>query len=344
MSLAGSPREETATPESELRLDASSHGLRLDCALARLVSEGLRGRRRRIKAGSVLVNGLPCCEPARRLKAGDLLGLAGKAPPRRARARLLTRAGDFCFFFKDAGLHTAALAGKDDDSLEARLPELCGAAMAEMGLPLLLQRLDEGTSGLVCAALTSESAQSFRSAEAAGLCEKRYLALLQGGLGRPLTARWRLDTCKRRATRLMAQEAEPCRWTEFQPLVVWRGDTCARLLALLQAAYELKPGKAPQALTLAGCRIRRGARHQIRVHAAALGHPLLGDALYGEKDSLASGCFFLHHGFLAFPGGKCSVATPWFWLSAWGRLNEQLSPPARALASRWLDTAEFQPY
>lgn len=344
MDLAPKPPEKTDQSANARRLGDEAAGLRLDCALSLLVKEGLRGRRRRIKEGSVLVNGLPCCEPARRLKAGDLLGLAGKPVPSRARTRLLTVAGDFCFFFKDAGLHTAALAGKDDDSLEARLPELCEAEMAERGLPLLLQRLDEGTSGLVCAALTPEAAKSFRNAEAAGLCEKRYLALLQGGLGRPLTARWRLDTRKRRATRLLAEEAEPCRWTEFQPLVVWRGDSCARLLALLQPTYGLKPGKAPEALTLAGCRIRRGARHQIRVHAAALGHPLLGDALYGEKDSLASGRFFLHHGFLDFPGGKCSVATPWLWLWAWGRLNELLSPAAQALAHPWLKTAEFYPY
>lgn len=331
----------------ELRVCDGLAGSRLDHALAGLVAEGLRGRRRRIAGGRVLLNGSPCLEPARRVRPGDVLALAGPAdeaaPLPQTAARLLTRRGDACVVFKAAGLPSAALAGKGGDSLEARLAALSAPVLRPGERPLLLQRLDTGTSGLVCAALTREAARAFRAAEAAGECEKRYLAVLEGALDGPVTARRGLDTRQRRKSRVLAADAGPLRWTEFLPLHVWRGEACARLWA--QLTNEGEPGEScprpagqegPQALTLAGCRIRRGARHQIRAHAALLGHPLLGDTRYGAHAPAPpvpggdDSRFFLHHGFLAWPGGTCSVAPPWPWLEA-------LLPPGALLRVRdWL--------
>lgn len=334
MDLAPKPPEKTDQSANTLLLDAEAAGLRLDCALSLLVKEGLRGRRRRIKEGSVLVNGAPCPNPAHRVKAGDLLALLPKAAPKSSgtQAGLVGQQGDFCFFFKDAGLHTAALAGKDCDSLERRLPELLKPSLGEEALPILLQRLDKETSGLVCAALTPKAASIFRKAENAGLCEKRYLALLAGALDCRQTARWRLNTQARRTVRLLPEEAEPWRWTEFFPLHVWEGKACIQLHKLLQDAYSCAWLVPSQAITLAACRIRRGARHQIRAHAAALGFPLLGDTRYAKSapTSETSGHFFLHHGHLAWGCISCSLAPPWPWL------DDQLPPPAQALAHRWL--------
>ena len=318
----------SGAPQRQVRIGADAAGLRLDRALAGLTPEGLRGRRRRIAGGGVLLNGKPCLEAARHLRAGDVVTLAPAEAPSEtpeAQARLLGRQGDFCFLFKGAGLHSAALAGKAADSLEARLPALCAPVSGPDEKPELLQRLDEMTSGIVCAALTPEAARAFRAAEAAGECEKRYLALLTGALAAPMTARWRLDTSGRRTTRLMNDEAGPVRWTEFHPLHVWEGEPCGSLCALPGAA------SAPSALTLAGCRIRRGARHQIRAHAAGLGHPLYGDTRYAGAPSAAPGRFFLHHGLLAWPGHACSAPPPWPWLAAC--LPEDALDRARA----WLE-------
>lgn len=309
-------------------------GARLDRALAALVPGGLRGRRRRIAEGGVLVNGEACREPARRLRARDLLALAPEAPVARspARARLLGRNGDFCFLFKGQGLHSAALPGKAGDSLEARLPQLCAPVLEPGERPALLQRLDRDTSGIVCAALNEDAARAFRAAEAAGMCEKRYLALLAGRLGGPATAGSPLDTAQRRTTRLLPGEAAPLRRTEFLPLHAWEGEACGRLLALLGRAG---PG-APAALTLAGCRIRLGARHQIRAHAASLGQPLLGDTRYAGQEGPAledAAPFFLHHGFLAWPQGRCSAPAPWPWLDV------HLPPAALRRVRAWLELA-----
>ncbi|WP_165075276.1 MULTISPECIES: pseudouridine synthase [unclassified Desulfovibrio] len=329
---------EGGAPDPALTIDAESAGMRLDKALAALVPEGLRGRRRRIEEGGVLLNGAPCREPARRLRAGDALALVPQAPqpePRQDLARLLGRQGDFCFLFKGAGLHSAALPGKSGDSLEARLHALCAPVLGPGERPELLQRLDLGTSGLVCAALTPAAARAFRAAEAAGQCEKRYLALLTGALEGPVTARRRLDTNDRRTTRPLDEDAGPLRRTDFLPLHVFEGEAGALLSTLLGVVRA----EAPPALTFAACRIRRGARHQIRAHAASLGHPLLGDTQYGipteaEKYTPAAPRFFLHHGLLAWPGERCSVAPHWPWLEA------HLPPEARRRVHGWLETAD----
>lgn len=318
----------------EATVDVALAGSRLDKALALLVPDGLRGRRRRIAAEGVLVNGVTCGDAGRRVRCGDVLALAAPEASafRAADARLLGRSGDFCLLFKGAGLHCAALAGKGGDSLEARLAELCAPVLAPGESPQLLQRLDFGTSGIVCAALTADAAGSFRAAEAAGECEKRYLALLAGALAAPVTARQALDTENRRTTRVTAGEAPLLRRTEFVPLHVWEGEDALRLCALVDAEQPC----SPPALTLAGCRIRLGSRHQIRAHAAALGHPLLGDTRYAEPAGQPESAprFFLHHGLLAWPGGRCSEPAPWPWL------DRSLSPEARQRVRAWLETAD----
>lgn len=337
MNASGGETEATARSRGERRISGEDAGTRLDRALAPLVDEGLRGRRRRIALGGVLVNGIPCRDPARRLRRDDLLALAPpkaepSAPDAAPPARLLARRGDFCVLFKPAGLHSAALAGKEQDSLEARLPALCGPLLAPGEAPVLLQRLDQGTSGLVCAALTPRAARAFRAAEAAGHCEKRYLALLTGALPGPLTARGRLDTNRRRTTRPLADDGDRLRWTEFFPLHVWKPEEALRLRAVLRDGVDSPGADQPVALTLAACRIRRGARHQIRAHAAALGHPLWGDTRYAMRGATEErpACFHLHHGFLAWPAGRYSAPPPWPWL------EEFLPAIALARAREWL--------
>lgn len=338
VNAAGKGTEAAAHARGGLRVTAEHAGTRLDRALAQLVAEGLRGRRRRIARDGVLVNGIPCRDPARRLRPGDLLALAppqaGPAPDAATPARLLARMGGFCVLFKPAGLHSAALAGTDGDSLEARLPALCGPVLMPGEAPTLLQRLDQGTSGLVCAALTPEAARAFRAAEAAGHCEKRYLALLTGALPGPLTARGRLDTNGRRTARPLTDDGDRLRWTEFFPLHVWMPEAAARLRPVLRGGADDSGGAdEPGALTLAACRIRRGARHQIRAHAAALGHPLLGDVRYAGTGAAEERPerFHLHHGFLAWPGGRCSAPPPWPWLA------DCLPTAAAAGVREWLD-------
>ena len=328
-------------------------GQRCDQALAALLPHlGLRGRRRCLERGGALCNGCPV-SAAHRLVSGDVLTLVSPVAALSAAqalaaagARLLSRQGDYAFFFKPAGLHTAALAGDAGPSLEGLLPALTAELPApEVGAARpdpsavspfcrLLQRLDRETSGMVCAALRPEAVQAFRRAEARGLCDKRYVALLQGRLAAPTTAREALDTADRRRSRVLPGSVDLEHTTEFFPLCYWPPD---RVFALTAAFFVPGVGgrTAPPAaggLTLAACRIRRGARHQIRVHAAGLGHALWGDALYadgvgalpqdsgGAEPSTDLPGFFLHHGGLRLPGAACVDYPPWPLPEALSRL------------------------
>ncbi|MDR2572950.1 MAG: pseudouridine synthase [Desulfovibrio sp.] len=286
-------------------------GQRLDVALKRLLPQmGLRGGRRAIAAGLVLLNGRPE-KAARRLRVGDHVEVLARPTQATALPRFIARQGDYLFVDKPAGLYCAHLAG-GGPSLEELLPEVVPADCAKARL---LQRLDRETSGIVCAALGDRAVRAFRVAEREGLCDKHYLALLTGSLLRPLTARFGLETEDRRKSRVGGPVEDATRWTDFRPLRHFDPEQAACLLACLGAP----PPFAARELTLAACRIRRGARHQIRAHAAALGHPLWGDTLYGissppQKDALAdqaASAFFLHHGALFFPGGRCVLSPPW---------------------------------
>ncbi|MBQ4567392.1 MAG: RNA pseudouridine synthase [Desulfovibrio sp.] len=319
-------------------VQAGQAGQRLDQALTSLLPGlGLRGRRRLLENGRVLLNGRPALA-ACRVREGDRLELADTLPAESspagltAGARLLARQGDYAFFFKPAGMHSVALAGSTAPSLEACLPGLLAESSPQAmdnaasgrthepmepdrGGAVLLQRLDRGTSGIVCAALTGRAAQGFRDMERTGQAEKLYVALLCGVLDGPRCVRFGLDTARRRKSRLLPEQGDPSRWTEFWPLNCWQGADAAAVLAALgwgKVSPDAGEATGASSMTLAACRIRRGARHQIRAHAASLGLPLWGDALYGcpasEPDTTK---FFLHHGLLRFPGASCAVLPAW---------------------------------
>ncbi|MBR4741952.1 MAG: hypothetical protein IK079_03545, partial [Desulfovibrio sp.] len=98
-------------------------------------------------------------------------------------------------------------------------------------------------------------------------------------------------------SRVLAEDASRLRWTEFVPLVV-----------LNEKPSWLK-ASIPCPVTLVGCRIFCGARHQIRCHAAHAGYPLLFDSLYGHASD--GEFFYLHHAALALPTETILDFPPW---------------------------------
>ena len=110
-------------------------------------------------------------------------------------------------------------------------------------------------------ALTPDAAQEYQSLEQAGNIRKFYLAEVRGRLDGVVTVKSRLDVDDRPTTRVLdEEESDVHRWTDVEVLSHDHGrDT-----------------------TLVRCLIVRGARHQIRAHLAGLGHPIVGDPLYGD--------------------------------------------------------------
>ena len=296
-----------------------AEGQRLDRALALYVSGGLRARRRLCGEGLVLVDGRVAAAGLR-VRAGQRLELAEGAggevvPPSEPaeaacapdRPRLIVRGVALAALFKPAGLPTVHLAGSLRPALEDWLPRLLPQADGAAFAPCLLNRLDTGTSGLVVTALSAEGAALWRQAEARGHVCKRYRAIAAGRrhAGERFCCTAALDMARRRKSRILARQAPPERWTDVT------------VLAQL-------PPLGTTSRVLLGCRIARGARHQIRAHLASAGMPLVGDSLYGARDALP---FCLHHARLVCAGFEADCLPAWF-----GTLPE----PACTAAAAWL--------
>ena len=327
---------------AERAVPPDNHGQRLDAALAALFpSLGVRARRRLWDWCLITVDG-KARPPGFAVRQGQIVRVEAKPPASPlpghealahhadwawrengsgfdagAKAPFLpdTRIGlvaasqDYLAFTKPVGLHSAHIHGGQEQSLEhivlARWQDIRNT-LAEQPWPepplpdtltaqnaIFLTRLDRGTSGLVLAARTEAAAGRFREMEGAGQVQKTYYAIVTGVLAQEITMDRVLLTSGRQVTQVQDREAEPNRRTLARPLG--------------------QPGsgqEGPAGLTLVEVQIQKGARHQIRAHLAAAGHPLFGDSLYGGPDSGAG--FFLHHAAVAMPGfAACSSLPPW---------------------------------
>ena len=275
-------------------------GQRLDAALAALFPLlGLRGRRRLWHGHRVLVDGI-ARSPAFKLHGGETMRLVPVRPADAFSAfsedppRLLARLGNLFFLYKPGGLHTEALAGSANHSLAGLLEQIMPDAIAMR----LLTRLDQDTSGIVLAAGDADAARHWRQQENAGGVDKRYLAVLEGRLDCEHLARNALDLTKTRRIRVLHADGPVLRHTRIRPLAYFQAVDAPGLAA----SY---PGDTD--FTLALCHITKGARHQIRAHAAHVGHPLAGDALYGAGSNTS---FFLHHCHIQWPEGQLSCLPP----------------------------------
>ncbi|WP_428566541.1 MAG: pseudouridine synthase [Solidesulfovibrio sp. DCME] len=259
-------------------------GQRLDKAISLLWPEvGLRGRRRLLEAGGVTVDGRRR-GAAYRVRAGEKLAALGLLGAPEAffagDVPILFRGEAYAALAKPAGLHSAAIAQGGGQSLESLLPALFPDAPA-----WLLSRLDRLTSGILPVALTEAAAAAYRQAEAAGRVEKTYLCVAHGSVTAPLTVEYALDVADRARTLLLRRtDPDRLRHTALTPL-------------------EALPG-----LTLLACRIAKGARHQIRAHLAGIGHPLVGDPVYGHGEGER---LYLHCAGLVAPGLDVTNPPPW---------------------------------
>jgi 23S rRNA pseudouridine1911/1915/1917 synthase len=147
---------------------------------------------------------------------------------------------------------------------------LLGACREYTGLdPLhLVSRLDRETSGVVVIAKNAAMARLGGMALMERQVEKRYLAVLEGDLSEPRDIDWPLapdpDSPVAVKVRVVARDAagsQPAQ-SRFEPIARGGGFTLARVIPTT------------------------GRKHQIRAHALALGHPIVGDKIYGPDDTL----------------------------------------------------------
>jgi 23S rRNA pseudouridine1911/1915/1917 synthase len=243
--------------------------------------------------------------------------------------------GNFAALGKSGGIASASLAGGGraniEDILERSWPELWKRYAGRQKLPagtvppkpLLCNRLDAGTSGLLTAAFTAEKVTDFRIYERNGKVRKKYLALVHGPAPEYLLMDKMLDTYRRRSTLvLQRQDPDYTRHTKAVLLKIFRSESASGREKPRLAEREAANGQdwkfalsylvgITGPVSLLEITILRGARHQIRAHLADAGFPVVGDSLYGLESSARAERMYLHHFSIAFPGFQAK------WLPEW---------------------------
>jgi 23S rRNA pseudouridine1911/1915/1917 synthase len=178
-------------------------------------------------------------------------------------------------------------------------PELKGLGNKPLE-PGLVHRLDTGTSGLMAIAKTQEAWVRLKKDLANRRWQKTYLALVQGRVCEPATLSFPLahDRLDPRRMKIIRGPSDPHRGRVYQ------------------AVTRIRPKENFPWHTLIEADLITGVTHQLRVHLAALGHPIVGDSLYGSSEGIPSGLppgrFFLHASRISFPHpltGKRMVIT-----------------------------------
>ena len=282
---------ETETRRSFV-LPAAEPGARLDRALAMHVGELSRSRLKAlIEAGAVAVDGRTIRDPSHRVNSGAAIVLdvpppePAKSSPETMPLNVVYEDGDIIVIDKPANLVVHPAAGHPTGTLVNALIAHCGESLSGIGgerRPGIVHRLDKDTSGLMVVAKNDRAHRALaRQFAAHGRdgepFERGYLAFIWGAPERP---RGTIDQPIGRhpqardhmTVRVGGREAV----THWQVLERYGGAAGGRRIDGGKARVALKPVAA-----LLLCRLETGRTHQIRVHLASIGHPIMGDPVYG---------------------------------------------------------------
>jgi 23S rRNA pseudouridine1911/1915/1917 synthase len=256
---------------------------RLDRFLARTFTDMSRARFQRLIAeGQVKVEGAVIDDAGLKLKAGQDVHVTLPPPvpaepePQHIALHIVYEDKDVIVINKPAGLVVHPAAGHGSGTLVNALLAHCGDSLSGIGgvkRPGIVHRLDKDTSGLLVIAKNDAAHQSlseqFQSHGRDGRLQRAYLAIVWGiperpqgtiitGIARSTANRQKMSV----SNRADAKEAI----THYQVLE-----------------------RFGEVASLVRCNLETGRTHQIRVHMAHIGHPLLGDSTYGSgfKSSLA---------------------------------------------------------
>ena len=256
-------------PTQTLRVPAESEDTRLDRFLATALSLSRSQLQRLIKEGSVLVAGR-AAKANQPVKPGQEISIDVPEPIEAAPAPedlplpIVYQDKDLIVVDKPAGMVVHPAAGHESgtmvNALLHHVDDLSGIGGEKR--PGIVHRLDKGTSGLMVVAKHDRAHEELARQFAQREVEKEYLALCWGEVmaGRRIDAPIGRDPSNRKK---MASESARLRRTRAAVTRVVRAEHFGRVLTLAQVA------------------IHTGRTHQIRVHLSAIGHPIVGDALYG---------------------------------------------------------------
>ena len=261
-------------------------GLRLDKALALLAGEISRARLQQvIKEGGVSLNGAVVSDGSRKVAEGDLIALAmpQARPPdpvgQDIPLDVVYEDEHLIVIDKPAGLVVHPAGGHEDGTLVNALIAHCGESLSGIGgvrRPGIVHRLDKDTSGLLVVAKNDRAhqklAKQFADHGRTGPLQRAYVAITWGC---PRLREGTIDAPIERSTRNREK---------MQVVKEGRGREAITHITLIERYPPLMKGldETEPLASLVECRLETGRTHQIRVHMSHIGHPLLGDALYGS--------------------------------------------------------------
>ena len=278
----------TSTQKS-IRIAADESGGRLDRLLAAHIAELSRTRLKAlIEAGAVSVDGRTIRDPGYRVNSGAaiLVAIPPAVPARPAAEpiplKVIYEDADMIVIDKPKGLVVHPAAGNWTGTLVNALIAHCGESLSGIGgerRPGIVHRLDKDTTGLMVVAKNDGAHRALAAQFAAhgrdgGPFERGYLAFVWGTPDRPRgTVNRPVGRHPQARNRMAIREGGREAITHWQVLERYGGTKQGR-----HGTGEL--AGEPVASLLA-CRLETGRTHQIRVHLASIGHPLLGDDVYG---------------------------------------------------------------
>lgn len=244
--------------------------------LARLIAEG-----------AVRVDGRVATDPAAPVRAGAAVEIdLGPPEPSAIGAqpiplRVLWEDDDLIVVDKPAGMVVHPAPGSREGTLVNALMHHCGDSLSGIGgvmRPGIVHRIDKDTSGLLVAAKSDRAHRALADQFAAHAVERRYLALCHG-VPDPADPRlaglrgvtWEAGGILRIATGIARHRTDRQR----QAVTHEGGRHAVTRVRVLEAFHG--------AAALVECRLETGRTHQIRVHLSHVGHPLLGDPVYGRQ-------------------------------------------------------------
>jgi 23S rRNA pseudouridine1911/1915/1917 synthase len=262
----------------EVTVEGSEGSPRLDRVLAVHLAELSRSRLKAlILSGQVAVKSAPVRDPAYHVGKGDTITIDVPAPvaaeplPEQIALDIVYEDDDLVVIDKPAGLVVHPGAGHETGTLVNALIAHCGESLSGIGgvkRPGIVHRLDKDTSGLLVVAKNDAAHQSLSAQFAdhgkTGEMRRAYLAFVWGV---PNRQRGTIDAPIDRHPH--AREKMAVREGGRHAVTHW--ETVER--------FDGPDGK-PIA-SLLSCELETGRTHQIRVHLAHIGHPLMGDQVYG---------------------------------------------------------------